>query len=264
MDKKEEANNYFKEGKYTEALNIYNDLILDENIVDIDMHSLLSNRSATNIKLGNFNDALTDATNCIKLKPDWGKAWGRLGAALYGLNKYDDALVAYNKANEIEPCDIYTNMIADIKNKFNVMKLNIIKNGLPEEIKNGLPSEFKNGLPNEFKNGLPNEFKNGLPNEFKNGLPSEFKNGLPNEFKNGLPNEFKNGLPEEIKNSEMGNLFLNMFDKVVDNPKIMEKLTDPTFQNKVLSMQTNPIDALKDKEVMGMMMEMMKGMNFNN
>jgi hypothetical protein len=41
----------------------------------------------------------------------------------------------------------------------------------------------------------------------------------------------------------------------------MEKLTDPEFQGKVLSLQNNPIEAMKDKEVMSIMSEMMKSMN---
>lgn len=195
MDEKEQANTYFKEGKYNEALEIYNNLINN----DSNNYLLLSNRSATFIKLEQFDEALIDAANCTKLKPDWGKAWGRLGAALYGLDKFDDALVSYNKANELEPSEIYEKMISEIKSKFN-----------------------------NIKSILVNE-----------------------------------GLPEAVKNSEMGNLFANMFDTVIDNPKIFEKLTDPTFQSKVISMQTNPMDALKDKEVMGIMMEMMKTMKFN-
>jgi hypothetical protein len=43
----------------------------------------------------------------------------------------------------------------------------------------------------------------------------------------------------------------------------MEKLTNPEFQNKVLTMQSNPLQALKDQEVMTIMSEMMKKLNTN-
>jgi stress-induced-phosphoprotein 1 len=195
MDKKEQANNFFKEGKYDEAIVLYSE-ILDE---DEDNHLVLSNRSATYIKMGKYDEALVDAARCTKLKPEWGKSWGRLGAALHGQCNYDDALVAYNKANELEPCEVYEKMIVSIKERF---------------------SELKKKLVNE-------------------------------------------SLPKELKNSQMGDMFSTMFDTVVDNPKIMEKLIDPAFQSKVMSMQTNPIDALKDQEVMDIMMEMMKGMKVN-
>jgi stress-induced-phosphoprotein 1 len=195
MDKKEQANNYFKEEKYDEAINLYSE-ILNE---DQDNHFVLSNRSATYIKMGKYDEALVDAVRCTKLKPDWGKSWGRLGAALHGQCNYDDALVAYNKANELEPSEVYENMISEIREKFNELKTKLVSDSLPQE----------------------------------------------------------------MKNTPMGDMFSTMFDTVVENPKIMEKLTDPTFQSKVLSMQTNPMEALKDKEVMNIMMEMMRGLKMN-
>ena len=54
-----------------------------------------------------------------------------------------------------------------------------------------------------------------------------------------------------------------MFDSVISNPKIMEKLTNPEFQSKILTLQSNPLQALKDKEVMNIMSEMMKNLNTN-
>jgi len=42
---------------------------------------------------------------------------------------------------------------------------------------------------------------------------------------------------------------------------VQGKLTDPEFQGKVLSLQSNPFEALKDKEVMDIMAEMMKNLN---
>lgn len=195
MDRKEEANNFFKEGNYEQAIKIYSE-ILDE---DPENYMVFSNRSATYIKMGKYEEALYDAAQCTKLKPDWGKAWGRLGGALHGQGKYDDALVAYNKANELEPSEVYEKMIIEIKKKFNEMKTKLVNESLPAE----------------------------------------------------------------MKSTQMGDLFTSMFDTVVENPKIMEKLTNPEFQSKVLSMQTNPIEALKDQEVMNIMMEMMKGLKTN-
>jgi tetratricopeptide (TPR) repeat protein len=190
---KEQANYFFAECKYNDAITIYSQLLEWEP----ENYMILANRSAAYIKLKKWNEALNDAVTSTKLKPDWGKAWGRLGAALYGLDKLDEALVAYNKANELEPSNIYVEMIEEIK-------LNIIN------IKNNLFS-----------------------NESKTQDPT------------------------------MENLFSTMFDSVISNPKIMEKLTNPEFQSKVLTMQSNPLEALKDKEVMNIMSEMMKNLNTN-
>ncbi len=192
-EKKDMANQYFKEGKYEEAIKLYSEILeTDEN-----NYLILSNRSAAYIKLENWDEALKDAVTSTKIKPDWGKAWGRLGAALYGQDKLDEAIVAYNKANELEPSEIYTEMITEIKEK-------II------EIKNKLVFEDQSN---------------------------------------------------PMGNPAMENLFSTMFDSVISNPKIMEKLTDPEFQGKVLSLQSNPFEALKDKEVMDIMAEMMKNLN---
>jgi stress-induced-phosphoprotein 1 len=192
-EKKDMANQYFKEGKYEDAIKLYSEILeTDEN-----NHVILSNRSATYIKLEKWDEALKDAVVSTKIKPDWGKAWGRLGAALYGQDKLDEAIVAYNKANELEPSEIYTEMITEIKEK-------II------EIKNKLVFDDSSN---------------------------------------------------PMGNPAMENLFSTMFDSVISNPKIMEKLTDPEFQGKVLSLQSNPFEALKDKEVMDIMSEMMKNLN---
>ena len=193
MENKDQANQYFKEGDYEQAIKIYSKILE----IDETNHVVLSNRSAAYIKLEKYDMALIDAVNTTKLKPDWGKAWGRLGAALYGKNKLDEALVAYNKANELEPLYIYTQMMEQIKNLLKNMKSKLIDENISET----------------------------------------------------------------IDNPQIGNLFNNLFDSVISNPKIMEKLTDPEFQGKVLSLQNNPIEAMKDKELMGVMGEMMKSMS---
>ncbi len=64
---------------------------------------MLSNRSAASAKLGKFDDALRDADECIKSKPDWGKGYGRRGAALEGLGKLDESLKALERACDLDP-----------------------------------------------------------------------------------------------------------------------------------------------------------------
>jgi stress-induced-phosphoprotein 1 len=193
MEKKDKANQYFKDGDYEQSIKIYSEILeTDEN-----NYTVLSNRSAAYIKLAKYDLALLDAIKTTKLKPEWGKAWGRLGGALYGQDKFDESLVAYNKANELEPSEIYTQMMDQIKEQ-----LIIIKSKLIDE-----------------------------------------------------------NINETVGNPQMNNLFSNIFDSVISNPKIMEKLTDPEFQGKVLSLQHNPMEAMKDREVMSIMNEMMKNMN---
>ena len=43
------------------------------------------------------------AATCIEAKPDWGKGYGRKGAALHGLGRFDQAIAAYEKGLDVEP-----------------------------------------------------------------------------------------------------------------------------------------------------------------
>lgn len=58
---------------------------------------LYSNRSAALSSLARYQDALEDAEKVVSLKPDWGKGYGRKGAALYGLKRFGDAVTAYEE-----------------------------------------------------------------------------------------------------------------------------------------------------------------------
>ena len=111
--KLENANNLYKEGKYEEAIKLYSELL--EN--DSDNIQLLSNRSAANIKLSKFKEALKDAVKCTKLNSSLSKSWGRLGGALYGMGNYKESHTAYTKAYELENLDIYKDMLNSINEK---------------------------------------------------------------------------------------------------------------------------------------------------
>ena len=47
--------------------------------------------------------AIHDANKCISVKPDWGKGYGRKGAALYGAGDLEGALKAYTDGLAVEP-----------------------------------------------------------------------------------------------------------------------------------------------------------------
>lgn len=66
-------------------------------------HILYSNRSAAYASKKEWPKALTDAEKTTELKPDWGKGWGRKGAALHGAGDLEAALEAYNKGLESDP-----------------------------------------------------------------------------------------------------------------------------------------------------------------
>ena len=58
-------------------------------------HVLYGNRSACRSGFGDYQGALDDARECIRLSPEWAKGYVRLGAALHGLHRLDEAERAY-------------------------------------------------------------------------------------------------------------------------------------------------------------------------
>jgi stress-induced-phosphoprotein 1 len=58
------------------------------------------------------------------------------------------------------------------------------------------------------------------------------------------------------------NMLNDMFEMVISNQKILDKLSNSDFQNKVLSFQTNPLGALKDHEIMDVLSELMVKFKF--
>lgn len=66
-------------------------------------HVLYSNRSGAYASLKDYNKALEDADECIKITPTWSKGYSRKGAALHGLGDYKSAITAYDEALAKDP-----------------------------------------------------------------------------------------------------------------------------------------------------------------
>ncbi|KAI9899088.1 hypothetical protein N3K66_005549 [Trichothecium roseum] len=65
-------------------------------------HILYSNRSAAHASKRDWDSALSDATKTTELKPDWGKGWGRKGAALHGKGDLLGANDAYEEGLKLD------------------------------------------------------------------------------------------------------------------------------------------------------------------
>ena len=196
----EAANNYFKQAQYDDAIKIYTTLLEEDN----DNSKILSNRCLSYIKLGNYKLSLSDAISVVRLEPESAKGWGRLGASLYGVNKFEEAITAYSKAYELEPLEIYSQMVKEINTKIDEVKKTV----------------FENSLLNKMKEG------------------------------------------SEPVNNLFSSMFGKMLESVQTNTKLMDKLSNRDFQNKVLSMETSPLSALNDSEVTDVLMEMLKSTKF--
>jgi tetratricopeptide (TPR) repeat protein len=113
------ANNYYNNKNYLESIKIYT-LLIDSNPNDFRYYT---NRSLAYFKLDDYKMCLKDCIKTIKLNPLYGKGWGRLGATLYELSKYNEAICAYKKAQELEENIININMIIHIQNWIQIEEL---------------------------------------------------------------------------------------------------------------------------------------------
>ncbi|KAJ0974047.1 hypothetical protein J5N97_016012 [Dioscorea zingiberensis] len=98
LEAKSRGEDAFRRKDYLSAIDAYTQAIdLDPNEA-----TLLSNRSLCWLRLGQANQALTDAVACRALKPDWPKACYREGAALRLLQRYDEAANAFYEAEPVK------------------------------------------------------------------------------------------------------------------------------------------------------------------
>merc|ERR1712139_639384 len=67
------------------------------------MGKLYSNRAAALTKLMAYPDALRDLDECIKIDPQFVKAYSRKGAAHFFMKEYHKAMEAYSKGLSVDP-----------------------------------------------------------------------------------------------------------------------------------------------------------------
>lgn len=96
---KEKGNSALAAERFDEAIAHYTEAIQ----IDPVNHVLYSNRSAAHAKAGNYELALKDADETIKINPTWPKGYSRKGSALSYMQKYVEAFEVYQKGLEYDP-----------------------------------------------------------------------------------------------------------------------------------------------------------------
>lgn len=96
---KDKGNEFFKAGNYLKAAALYTQAIKQ----DPSNHTLYSNRAAAFLHLVKLNKALADAEMTISLKPDWEKGYFRKGCILEAMERYDEAMEAFQIASKHNP-----------------------------------------------------------------------------------------------------------------------------------------------------------------
>ncbi|XP_054281377.1 tetratricopeptide repeat protein 28 [Macrosteles quadrilineatus] len=99
LEKVRQSNAACQAGDYAKAVALYSDALQ----LDPTNHILYSNRSAALVKMGQFTQALQDATRARELNPKWPKAYYRQGVALQCLGRHGDALAAFSSGLAQEP-----------------------------------------------------------------------------------------------------------------------------------------------------------------
>ncbi|KAJ4722529.1 Tetratricopeptide repeat (TPR)-like superfamily protein [Melia azedarach] len=99
MSLKDKGNEFFKAGNYLKAAALYTQAIKQ----DPSNPTLYSNRAAAFLQLVKLNKALADAETTIKLNPNWEKGYFRKGCILEAMERYDDALSAFQTALQYNP-----------------------------------------------------------------------------------------------------------------------------------------------------------------
>ncbi|TVU49192.1 hypothetical protein EJB05_00490 [Eragrostis curvula] len=96
---KDQGNEQFKSGNYLKAAALYTQAIK----LDPDNATLYSNRAAAFLQLVKLSKALADAETTVKLKPQWEKGYFRKGCVLEAMERYEEAISAFQVALQHNP-----------------------------------------------------------------------------------------------------------------------------------------------------------------
>ena len=219
----------FYEQNYEQANNYYTKAL---DFDSEDKYKIYLNRCLSFYKQEKYNEALADAIKATRLNPNNAKSWGRLGSCLNILGRKQQAVCAFKKAYELEPSN------ENYKNEENEEKDNKDKEDKEDKDKD---TEDEDTEDEDNENNI-----------FHQEILSLTKNLKSMNFAS-IPNI------DLLNNKTVDNMLNNM----LSNKELINKLSDQSFQNKILSYQNNPFEALKDKEAMSLMCSILQDFTEN-
>lgn len=101
-DLKEQGSAKLKAGELEAAAELYRQsLAAGASLPPEELAPIFSNLSMANLKRGAKLEALDAANECVEAKPEWQKAHYRKGEALFELARFEEARMAYSRAQEL-------------------------------------------------------------------------------------------------------------------------------------------------------------------
>jgi len=259
------GDDFFNENMFEEAIEKYT---LALHFDSDDKYKIYLNRCLSFYKLKKYNKALSDAIKATRLKPDNAKTWGRLGSCLSILGKKYQAVYAFKKAYELEPLNenykIESNREIDFNdsdteeeeeddNKYKKEEDDDTEDedNKDKEEENGVKKDEEKDDEEKHDEEKHDEEKDDEEKHDEEKDDKEKDDEEKEEEKEENINTI-NCIPniDSMLNNKMVN---NMFNKMLSNEELLKKISEQSFQDKMLSYQSNPFEVLKDKEIMTLM-----------
>ena len=252
------GDNFFNENMFEEAIEKYT-LALDFD--SDDKYKIYLNRCLSFYKLKKYNKALSDAIKATRLKPDNAKSWGRLGSCLSALGRKSQAIYAFKKAYELEPLNENYKMEANKEIDLNDSDTEVEdykdededdEDYEDDKEKNDKEKDDKEKDDKEKDDKEKNDKEKNDKEKDDKEKDDKEKDDKEKHNKEEENTNTINFIPniDSMLNNKMVN---NMIDKMLSNEELLKKISEQSFQNKMLSYQSNPFEVLKDKEIMTLM-----------
>jgi tetratricopeptide (TPR) repeat protein len=257
---------HYNNGEYLLAINEYT--IGLNSIQDV---KLYLNRNLAYMKLSNYEEAYNDAISAIHLDYNNAKIWGRLGSALFALERFKLSYDAFKYSYNLKNDSLILKQINYIKNKY-------LKDEDTKETKDEDTKETKEEDTKETKDEDTKETKEEDTKETKDEDTEDedtededienANNKLTTSINNNSSNNSSNNL-EQLKSMFKGVQFnvsniSQTINNILTNDDILNKIKNSDFQNKVFSYKNNMMDALHDKEITGVLNNILKDLSKPN